>query len=218
MAELTYPILLSTVQQALEETDSSMLSYLDAALEVVESKLFRRLDNLNLVSVAYCSLLSANPYVIKPEGHLVTKRLAIRTTTGWQPITMKTVEFLDAYWPDRTSAGTPTYWANYSDSYILVAPSDNSGREIELEYEVRPSALSSAYPSNWYTKNAGAALFAGLMAEGNKYLKNMEAAAYWDAEFEKEVSYITKDGPRERRSNTSNNKSPSNTNNRSGVG
>lgn len=218
MTQFTYSTLLSTVSQALEETDSAMLSFLDSAIEIVESKLSRRLDSLGLVSIAYCSLVTANPYVVKPTGHLATRRLSYRTTAGWIQLPMKTIEFLDAYWPDRTSVSVPAYWSNFADDYILLVPPDRAGRELEIEYEVRASALSSAAPTNWYTKHAGAALYAGLMAEGNKYLKNFEAAAYWDAEFEKEASYLTKDGPRERRSNTSNNKSPSTTNNRSGVG
>lgn len=218
MTEFTYSTLLSTVQQSLEETDSAMTSFLDSALEIVESKLSRRLDSISLVSIAYCSMVTANPYVVKPTGHIVTRRLSYRTSNGWTQLNTKNLEFLDAYWPDRTSTGTPTYYGNYGDDYLLVVPPDGTGRELEMEFEVRASALSSLNPTNWYTKHAGAALYAGLMAEGNKYLKNFEAAAFWDAEFEKEVSHITRDGPRERRSNTANNKSPSTTNNRSGVG
>lgn len=196
----TYSTLKAAVIAACEESGADFHSYIDdVALHVLHSKLSLRLDSLGLVSVAYASLVTANPYIVKPDGLMALKSFNVLASGTRIPLILKTNEFLLEYWPDRTSTGCPKYYANWADDHFLIAPADSQGREIELEYEVSPSVLSSATPTNWYTKYAGSALFAGLMAEANKFLKNWEAATKWEAEFEKEIALILARSARERR-------------------
>lgn len=215
----TFSTLLEAVINATEERGSEFQTFLtDVAFTVVHEKLANRFDTLGLVSVAYTSLVTANPYVVKPDGLRALKSFNVVTSSGYRiPLVLKTDEFLLAYWPDRSSVGSPKYYANWADDHFLIAPADGSGREVELEYEVSPSVLSSTTSENWYTKYAGSALYAGLMAEAYKFMKNWEAAAIWSQEFEKEVDLIVKNSERSRRDDTAEVPGPT-TNTKGGQG
>lgn len=201
MAEFTYTTLKQSIIDTTEERGQEFSDFLDdVAFEVVNQRMASRLDTLGMVSVAYASLVTANPYIARPEGMRTLKSFNIMTSSGVrEPLIFKTDEFLLSYWPDRTSVGTPKYYSNWGDTHILIAPSDSLGREIELEYEVSPSVLSSTTPTNWYTKYAGAALYCGLMAEAYKFMKNWAAADYWKREFEEELALVLKNSERNRR-------------------
>lgn len=201
MSEFTYATLTSAVIDTMEERGSEFASFLsNVAFEIVNQRMANRLDSLGMVSVAYASLVTANPYIARPEGMRTLKSFNVMTSSGRrEPLIFKTDEFLLSYWPERTSVGTPKYYANWGDTHILIAPADYLGREIELEYEVSPSVLSSTTPTNWYTKYAAAALYAGLMAEACKFTKNWAAADYWKKEFEEELALVLKNSERNRR-------------------
>ncbi len=213
---ITYQTLISAVRAATEEQGADFLNYLDTALEHVESRLARRLDNVGMTSVAYASLVTANPYVVVPSNHQLTRSFNILVGSERRPLTFKELPFVLEYWPVRNSVGTPKYYTNWGDEYILIAPACSAGREIEMVYEVYPSALSSANNVNWYTKNAGAALFAGLMVEANNFIKNFETAAYWETRFDKEVLALQIAAKRNRRDDATQSDGPNTTNNLTG--
>jgi hypothetical protein len=214
----TYTTLKQAIIDSTEERGTEFSDFLDAvAFQIVNTKLSQRLDSLGLVSVAYTSLVTANPYIARPDGMRALRSFNILVEGRRQPLQYKTDEFLLAYWPDRTSIGTPKYYANWSDDHFLIAPADADGREVELEYEVDPSILSSATPSNWYTKYASAALYAGMMAEAYKFMKNWAAADHWTAEFNTEIDLLLQAAARARQDDTATPEGPP-TNNKGGPG
>lgn len=216
MTEFTYATLLSAVQDATEERGTDFTNYLPVALEIVEQRLARRLDNVGMVSVAYTTLPTAVPYIAKPNSHMVTRSVNYVSAGRRRPLIQKERSFVVEYWPERTSVGRPKYYTNWSDDYILIAPADYNAAELEMEYEVFPSALTSANPQNWYTKYAGAALFAGMMVEANKFIKNFEIATYWDTQFDKEVTALQIAAKRGRRDDDTAPENPITANNLTG--
>lgn len=214
---ITYQSLLSACRAAVEEQGEDFQNYLDIALEQVEARLARRLDNVGMTSVAYASLVTANPYVVVPDNHQLTRSFSIQVGSERRPLTYKELSFIQEYWPSRNSVGTPKYYGNWGDEYILIAPACSAGREIEMVYEVYPSALSSANNTNWYTKHAGAALFAGLMVEANNFIKNFETATYWEGRFDKEVLALQIAAKRNRRDDATQSDGPQTINNLTGA-
>lgn len=196
----TYDSLRTAVIAATANSDAEFSTFLDTAINLTEDELARRLDSLGLTSVAFTSLIPGEPYVPKPDNCLIVKGFNIIGTDGLRhPLILRTNEFLDVYWPDRTSVGEPKYWSNFADTALLIAPAPTGQNEVEMEYVVEPSALGATTSSNWFSEKSAAALFAGVMKQAARFMKHWEAALYWSQVFDDEITKLNEQDRRARR-------------------
>jgi hypothetical protein len=79
--------------------------------------------------------------------------------------------FINEYIPDRTSTGTPKYYAMFDQNTMLVAPTPSSNVNVELGYFRRVAQLSSANTTTWLSTNAPEVLLYACLVEAYSYLK-----------------------------------------------
>ncbi len=176
-AELTQQILDYT------ETSTDVLTSTrtDDFIEHTENRILRDVDIDAFRSHQASTVTSSNPFVSLPGGSSPdpTSLATIRSVHIWPAsgaatrtfLERKDLTYLNEYWPNRTSTGTPKYWAWWDHNTIYVAPTPDAADNIELGITRLPTRLSSSNTTSWLGNNAPAALLYGSLAEAFKFLK-----------------------------------------------
>lgn len=169
-----YTGLVSAVQEAMEDDSAEFLSYIPTAIELAEFRLTRESDAEFLVSVATVSGTSGNRLLTKPSGYLIGQTLSFTTSSGSIRILKKqTRSWCERYWIyGATSVGEPKYYADYSNSSFLIAPTPDSNFGYSLAYITRPAGISAAVSTNVFTTWMPDALFYATMVEMSKFSRN----------------------------------------------
>ena len=176
-AELTTQILNYT------EVSTSVLSstITDDFIEHTENRIFRDVDLDVFKSHQTANLVTSNAFLSLPGGATPTPTSlgTVRTfqiypasgTPTRELLEQRDISFMNEYWPDRTSTGTPKYWAWWDHNTIYVAPTPDSAYNVELGITRLPTRLSSSNTTSWLGNNAPSLLLYGCLAEAFKFLK-----------------------------------------------
>ena len=201
---MTFTTLVSRIKQTAEndgaEFEDSVPDFIDRA----ELRLTREIDSLGLTNFATSFFVQGDPFVTKPatpNRALVIRNVNFTTSTGQRTqLLLRSKDYLNDYWRDRTSVGVPRYFANFGAEQILIAPAPVSSYAIEMSYVAQPAALaSSTNEENYYTQYCGNALFYASMVEATYWMKNPAAATYWDQQYQREAMFLNNEARRARR-------------------
>jgi len=150
-------------------------------IEHTENRIFRDIDLDVFKSHQTANLVSSSPFLSLPGGTTPTptslgtvRTFQIYPASGTPTRTFleqRDISFMNEYWPDRTSTGTPRYWAWWDHNSIYVAPTPDSAYNVELGITRLPTRLSSSNTTSWLGDNAPKALLYGCLAEAFKFLK-----------------------------------------------
>ena len=206
---------LKTQAIAVAEDDSTEFSdYLDTGIDLAEIRLFRDLDTYGLVSYTTLSCSAGIQTMSLPTGTRITKSLTYLNANGSATnLLLRTDEFVKDYWPIRTSTGIPKYYAKWGYTQIVLAPTPVSDAGIEFSIITKPSALTSASNTNWFTDYASDAIFFALMVEMMSFSKNPTALAIWDKRYNDAVATLQNESRRTRRDDMQDPASPESENN-----
>ena len=83
----------------------------------------------------------------------------------------KDVTFMNEYWPDRASTGTPKYYSQWDENTIYVVPTPSAAFYVEVGLCKLPTRLSSTNTTTWISNNAPALLLYVCLVEAFKFLK-----------------------------------------------
>ena len=150
-------------------------------IEHTENRIFRDIDLDVFKSHQTANLVTSSPFLSLPGGTTPTptslgtvRTFQIYPASGTPTRTFleqRDISFMNEYWPDRTSTGTPRYWAWWDHNSIYVAPTPDSAYNVELGITRLPTRLSSSNATSWLGNNAPALLLYGCLAEAFKFLK-----------------------------------------------
>lgn len=178
----TYNALVSAIIETVEEDASEeLISYVqNFAVDLAELRVTRDIDGIGFVRYEYTNLTPTDPFLTKPAGLLFMKHLRMEDGGAATFLDLRTDEFLQDYWPDRTSIGTPKYYANFGAETLVLAPAPTSANYVELCYVGRVSALASSQQSNWILETLPDALYYAAMVQVCRFMKNPSEAERWE--------------------------------------
>ena len=128
-----------------------------------------------------------------------TSLASIRTVHIWPAsgtatrtfLEQKDGSYMNEYWPNRTSTGTPKYWSWWDHNTIYVAPTPDSAYNIEIGITRLPTRLSSSNTTSWLGNNAPVALLYGCLAEAFKFLKGpAEMLQLYEQSYQRAISEL----------------------------
>ena len=150
-------------------------------IEHAENRIFRDIDLDVFKSHQTANLVTSSPFLSLPGGTTPTptslgtvRTFQIYPASGTPTRTFleqRDISYMNEYWPDRTSTGTPRYWAWWDHNSIYVAPTPDSAYNVELGITRLPTRLSSSNTTSWLGNNTPALLLYGRLAEAFKFLK-----------------------------------------------
>lgn len=162
----SYDDLVDACKEALEDDSSEFVSFLPVAINNAELRLTKETDIIGRINYATVSASSGSALISKPSDYRVGRSFTSITGSTRKVLRKKTNDFIEVYWPVRTSTGTPKYYADYDDNFFLVAPAPTSAvGSFVVEYEGRPTALSSSNQTNAFTETCPDLLFYATMLE-----------------------------------------------------
>ena len=201
---LTYTTLVKRIKDASENDGGEFAESVDTFIDRAELRLTRETDVLGLTNFATSFFVQNDPFLAKPavpSRALIVRNVNFTTSTGQRTqLLLRSKDYLNDYWPDRTSVGYPRYYANWGANQLLIAPAPASAYSVEMSYVAQPAALASATnEENYFTEDCANALFYASMVEALYWMKNPAAAAYWDQMYQRESVFLNNEARRARR-------------------
>lgn len=206
MANYTY--LVNDIIEASENDGTEFVSYIPKMVNRVEERLTKTLDDYGLVTATSVSLPANQNLLTLPAGTLIIKNIHIKDAGTKIALLQRTDEFINDYWPVSASTGTPKYYARKTNSQILFAPTASATYGGSIVYTVKPSALTSANQTNYYSDFCYDALFYGCMVEAMDFMKNYTVSNVYSQRYENAVDLLRNQSKRTRRDDMEVNASP----------
>ena len=206
MANYTY--LVNDIIEASENDGTEFVSYIPKMVNRVEERLIKTLDDYGLVTATSVSLPTNQNLLTLPTGTLIIKNIHIKDAGTKIALLQRTDEFINDYWPVSASTGTPKYYARKTNSQILFAPTASATYGGSIVYTVKPSALTSANQTNYYSDYCYDALFYGCMVEAMDFMKNYTVSNVYSQRYENAVDLLRNQSKRTRRDDMEVNASP----------
>jgi len=180
-AELTQQIIDYT------ETDSNVLTttILNDIIEHAESRIFRNVDLDVFKKYKTANLTIGDPFVAMPGAtpqlFAFVRYIQIFDTNNIRvTLEKKDTSFINEFVPNRTTTGTPKYYANWDNDTLLLAPSPDATYTVELAYNAQPTGLSSSNTTTWVSNNAPEMLLYACLVEAFRFLKNPQMVQMYE--------------------------------------
>ena len=197
MANYTY--LVTDIIEATENDGSEFVSAIPRIVNRVEERLTKALDDYGLVTTTTVTLSAGKNSLTLPSGTRYVKNLRIEDSGTKINLLQRTDEFVYDYWPVSASTGTPKYYAKKTNTDVIVAPTASATYSGELVYVARPTTLTSASQTNYFSDFCYDALFYGCMVEAGDFMKNFSVSNYYEQRYQNAIELLRNQARRTRR-------------------
>jgi len=192
MATQTYAILVQDIKDLTENNSSDFATQADEFIETTEIRLSREIKNCpELFKHQTSTLTVSDPFITKPSDLISMISFQVLSSAAARTgLEYRDVSFINEYWPTRTSTGTPKYYADWDDDYLIVAPTPSATLTIEMNYRKRFDAISGSSTTSWLTANAYDALLYGSLIEAAIYDKNPQMMQVYEKRYTEALASI----------------------------
>tara|TARA_A100001015_G_scaffold290755_1_gene364151 strand:- start:7333 stop:7986 length:654 start_codon:yes stop_codon:yes gene_type:complete len=197
MANYTY--LVNDIIETTENDNSDFTSAIPKFVNRAELRLTKDLDDYGLVTYTSVAVSSGKNLINLPAGTRILKNFNINNAGTKINLLQRTDEFLNDYWNVSASTGTPQYYARRNNTTVLIAPTAVSTVDGVIVHISRPTTLSSASDTNYFSDFCYNALYNASMVEALLFMKNYEAITIYESRYKEEVQALRNQARRTRR-------------------
>jgi hypothetical protein len=197
MANYTY--LVNDIIETTENDNSDFTSAIPKFVNRAELRLTKDLDDYGLVTYTSVAVSSGKNIINLPSGTRILKNFNINNSGTKINLLQRTDEFLNDYWDVSASTGTPQYYARRDNTTVLIAPTAVSTVDGVIVHISRPTTLSSASDTNYFSDFCYNALYNASMVEALLFMKNYEAITVYESRYKEEVQALRNQARRTRR-------------------
>ena len=175
---MNYTELLQTIQDYVESSETSFVSYIPTFVRQAEERIYRSVMIPELRKNATAATTAGNQYLARPSDFLSVFSLAVVDGDGdYTFLYDKDVNFIREAYPRVSTQGLPLYYAQFdgdktplSEGNFILGPTPDAAYTIELHYYYDPPSIVTEGTS-WLGNNAETALLYGTLIEAYTYLK-----------------------------------------------
>ena len=172
---MNYSTLVQAIKDYTENEEATFVSQIGNFIEFAELRILREAD-LNVArKYATSTLTAGDTYLSLPTDIAIIRSMQIIVSNVRTYLQQKDTSFVNEYIGDRTTTGTPRYYAHQDHDTASVVPAPGSDMTIELSYTYIPAGLSASTTTTWIGDNAPQALLYGCLLEASMFMKS-EAA------------------------------------------
>lgn len=193
----TYNTLLSDIQTWLNRNDADTISQVPNFIYLAEQQICRECKNIGLVKY----VLSAADI---NGGGFVPGQSGIAKPTGWRrtlsftnganniinQMELRSIDFINVYWPDSTAQGVPIYYADYGQNFWKVGPTPDDNYPFQISYLEFPTPLSVNNQTNWLTDFIPDILLFCCLINAMPYVKNDERLPAWQQQYAQKIAAL----------------------------
>ena len=174
---MTYTELVQKIRDY-TEVDANVLTstIVDGFIENAEFKILREVDSDNNRRYATANLITSDRFISRPAGLLIVRFAQIIDSDGSsQPnnrdfLQYRDTSFMSEYSP-TTATGVPKYYGMWDESTIVLAPAPDATYEIQLNYILKPTGLSSTNTTTYLSTEFPNGLLYACLIEAYGFLK-----------------------------------------------
>ena len=197
----TYSYLVTDIKNTAENDSTEFTDQIPYFINKSELQLTKDLDDFGLDVFTTITLSASNPIVSIPSGTRIIRNVNYTTSASSikTNLLQRTYEYAIDYFPYASaSTGTPRYYARKNNTQIYIVPTPASTVTGEIQTVARPTSLTSAAPSNYYSEFCYNALLYRCMFEANFLMKNWDVAQTWEAQYKNSIDGLRNQARRTR--------------------
>lgn len=180
------------IQQYCENSESSFIANIPNFVQLAEERIYNAVQIPAIRKNQTGALTASNKYLTLPTDWLATFSLAvINPTTQAQTFLLnKDVNFIRESFPTPTATGTPSHYAQFDASTLLIGPTPDLSYAVELHYYYYPVSIVTAGTS-WLGDNFETVLLYGSLREAYQYMKGEEdITAQYEAKYQEALNLL----------------------------
>ena len=178
-----YTFLVNDIINACENDGTEFLDYIPNMVNRAEERLTKDLDDYGLVSYTSVAVSSGNNIVTLPTGTRIVKNINIVSDSTKINLLQRTDEYINDYWPVSASTAEPRYYAPRNNSTVLIAPTPASTHNGQVVHISRPTTLTSATDTNYFSDFCYDLLFNASMVEAMLFQKDFPGAQLYEQRY-----------------------------------
>ena len=197
---------LQTDIRGYKEVDSNVFTdaVLSRIIQNAENKIYREVDSDQDRHYATSSLIIGNRYVTIPSDLRLIRYVQLKDSAGNQYyLEQRDTTFMAEYYsdPGSSSVDIPKYYANWDETFWVVAPPPDKTYEITLGYNKEPVSIVTDTAGTYLSNKYAALLLYACLVNAYGYLKGpADMLQYYSQAYEKALlSYAIEQQGRRRR-------------------
>jgi hypothetical protein len=168
----TYTTLKTAIQDYTDNAETTFVSQLDRFILNSEERILKECQLDVFRRNVEGSAATGNKFLTKPDDFLASFSLSVVNNSSNEFLLNKHVTFIQDFTPNPTTTGAPQYYADFSDTAFILAPTPDSNYTMELHYFYRPTSITaSSDGTSWLGTNAELALLYGALVEAYTFMK-----------------------------------------------
>ena len=189
---MNYTVLVSTIKEYCENTESSFVSYIPTFVQLAEERIYNAVQIPAIRKNQTGTMTLGNKYLTLPTDWLATFSLAVidPTTTAQTFLLNKDVNYIRESYPTPSSTGTPAHYAQFSATSLIIGPTPDASYDVELHYYYYPESIVTAATS-WVGDNFETVLLYGSLREAQVFMKGeADIIANYEAKYQESMMLL----------------------------
>ena len=190
---MTYAELVAKIRDY-TEVDANVFtsSIIDGFIQDAEFRILREIDSDNNRQYAQADIVAGNRYINTPligDETLVIRSAQITNSTGGADnsnrsfLEYRDTSFISEYNAEGTQ-GLPKYYSYWDENTIVVAPTPDQNYNMQINYILKPTQLSSSNTTTYLSKEFPNGLLYACLVEAYGFLKGpMDMIQFYEKKY-----------------------------------
>jgi len=190
---MTYAELVTKIRDYCE-VDSNVFTstIIDGFIQDAEFRILREIDSDNNRQYAQADIVAGNRYINTPlinDETLVIRSAQITNSTGGADNSNRSfLEYRDTSFISEYNAegalGLPKYYSYWDENTIVVAPTPDQNYNMQINYILKPTQLSSSNTTTYLSKEFPNGLLYACLVEAYGFLKGpMDMIQFYEKKY-----------------------------------
>lgn len=167
---MNYSQLSQLIQNYTQNYSTEFLAAIPEVVKLAENRIYQTVEVPSLRKNATLATSNGNPMVALPADFLSMFSIGISIGGSVSYLMERDVSFLREAFPSAAETGSPRFYARYTTSTLMLAPTPGAGISLIVHYAHEPESIVTAGTS-WLGDNTEAVLFYGALVEAYTYMK-----------------------------------------------
>ena len=169
----TFAELKTAIQDYTENSETTFVNNLSLFIKNAEQRIHESVQLEFFRRNVTTNMTIGQRFVAMPNDYLASYSMSITNAGSKIFLDNKDVNYLEDFTPNSSTTGTPRYYAAFSSSDFIGAPTPDAAYQVELHYFYRPTSLTAGADSGttWLSSNAPFAMLYGSLIEAYTFMK-----------------------------------------------
>lgn len=193
---MNYSQLTTLITDYCESTEQSFVANIPTFVQLAEERIYNTVQLPALRKNVTGTMTQNLQYFQLPSDWLSTFSLAVidPTTTDYEYLLNKDVNFIRASYPPPNTYGKPKYYAIFDDATMILGPTPDQAYTAELHYYAYPPSIVTNSTS-WLGDNFENVLLYGSLREAYTYLKGeQDMMQYYEQKYQEALAQLKRLG------------------------